>query len=465
MPWSERTVAERLGEAGYITGMCGKWHLDGAVGSNGEMPDGTTGPRIGPQKAKLPRGRVDNPGHAGHHGFAEHLCGSLRTYVATHDADGKDLGGTTVHVDPGFRIDVQAKWASSFIDRHADGDQPFFLYVPFFAPHVPLEAPDMYLDRFPGEMPRRRRLALAMLSAVDDGVGLISSMLARHGLTDNTLVFYISDNGAPLKIHKVDAPGGGAGWDGSLNDPLLGEKGMLTEGGIRVPFIASWPGHMPKGLVYDRPVIALDAVATALTAAGLPLDDAIDGVDLVPALTERQTADPHDALYWRWVGQAAIRVGDWKYLQGDDRAYLFDVNKDPSEKQNLIATHPERAASLKKKLLAWSQDLVDPGLDAPLSTAGKRYFDHYLDGKLATPPAGSAETAQPAMRKSSTGKASRSSASLFKVRDKNKDGTLTLEEFIGDPANRNVPVLTKRFNGWDTDRDGKVTLKEMQGGN
>jgi Ca2+-binding EF-hand superfamily protein len=100
-----------------------------------------------------------------------------------------------------------------------------------------------------------------------------------------------------------------------------------------------------------------------------------------------------------------------------------------------------------------------------MSKAATGYFDHYLDGKLATPPAGSAETAQRAMKKSSTGKASRSSASLFKVRDKNKDGALTLEEFIGDPANRNLPVLTKRFNGWDTDKDGKVTLKEMQGGN
>jgi arylsulfatase A-like enzyme len=163
-----------------------------------------------------------------------------------------------------------------------------------------------------------------MLSAVDDGVGLISKTLEDKGVAANTLVFYISDNGAPLKIHKIDAPGGGPGWDGSLNEPWIGEKGMLTEGGIRVPFIARWPARFAKGKVYERPVIALDATATALAAAGLKRDEKIDGVDLAPFLTEKKAGDPHDALYWRWVGQAAIREGDWKFLQGDDRAYLFD---------------------------------------------------------------------------------------------------------------------------------------------
>ena len=123
--------------------------------------------------------RLKNPGNADGHGFQEYLCGSMRTYVATHDASGKSLGGKTIHVDQRFRIDVQAEWAASFINRHADNEKPLFLYVPFFAPHVPLEAPDKYLQRFTGKMPRRRRLAFAMLSAADDGVGLISTWLSR----------------------------------------------------------------------------------------------------------------------------------------------------------------------------------------------------------------------------------------------------------------------------------------------
>ncbi len=466
LPWSERTIAERLADAGYVTGMCGKWHLDGSVGSNGERPDGTMGKRVFNKKGQYKGNRTKNPGYADRHGFQEYLCGSMRSYVATHDAAGKSLGGKTAHADQRFRIDVQAEWASSFINRHAGGDKPFFLYVPFFAPHVPLEAPDEYLSRFPGEMPRRRRLALAMLSAVDDGVGRMSKTLDEKGVAQNTLVFYISDNGAPLKIHKIDAPGGGPGWDGSLNDPWIGEKGMLTEGGIRVPFIARWPNRLPKGKVFERPVIALDATATALTAAGLKLDETIDGVDLVPFLTGKQAADPHDALYWRWAGQAAVREGDWKYLQGDDRAYLFDLSSDRHERRNLIAQHPERAARLRMKLRDWSLGLMDPGLDTPLSAAGRKYFDHYLDGKTAerprTPTESPDATPTPGGKKPGKRPPNRSPEAIFKKRDKNKDGFVTLKEYIVNPANRNVPVLTKRFKQLDANNDSRLTLEEMK---
>ena len=131
-------------------------------------------------------------------------------------------------------------------------------------------------------MPERRRQALAMLSAVDDGVGLITRTLAEHRLSEKTLIFYIGDNGEPLKIHKRDAPGGGPGWDGSLNDPLNGEKGMLSEGGMHVPFVVSWPGTIPSGEVYHQPISALDVAATTAGIAGLkthPTD--FDGVNLI----------------------------------------------------------------------------------------------------------------------------------------------------------------------------------------
>ena len=387
----------------------------------------------------------------------------MRTYLASHDPAGNDLKGPVVHVDKRFRIDVQAEWASNFIRRHAKEEEPFFLYVSFFAPHVPLEAPQEYLDRFPGEMPQRRRLALAMLSAVDDGVGLISKTLEQQGVTNNTLVFYIGDNGAPLKIHKIDAPGGGPGWDGSLNDPWVGEKGMLTEGGIRVAYIMRWPDQVPRNKVYDRPAIALDATATSLVAAGLKLDAEIDGVDLVPFLTGNQSGDPHDALFWRWSGQAAIRAGDWKYLQGDSRAYLFNVASPLHEKDNLISKHPEIAKRLKTKLTKWSGELVDPGLDAPLSGAGASCFYHYLDGKLASHPKYPAESSTkgkptPAAKRKQTV----SPATLFKNRDTDKDGFVTLKEFIGNPETRNVPVLTKRFKQLDTNKDSRLTLDEIQ---
>ncbi len=459
LPWSENTIAERLASVGYITGMCGKWHLDGSVGSNGEHPDGTPGERVVNKAGQYKGPPLENPGHAGHHGFQEYLCGPTRTYIATHDAAGHDLEGTTVHVDRRFRIDVQAEWAASFIDRHAEKESPFFLYVPFFAPHVPLESPQKYLDRFPSKMPRRRRLALAMISAVDDGVGLISRTLEDNGIADNTLIFYISDNGAPLKIHKVDAPGGGPGWDGSLNDPWIGEKGMLTEGGIRVPFVASWPSQMPRGMIYERPVIALDATATALAAGGIQVGGELDGVDLLPFLLGEKSGDSHDAIYWKWAGQAAIREGDWKYLIGGGSAYLFDLAHPSHEHRNVIDKQPDVATRLRSKLQTWADTLLVPGLPTSDTVAGSRYFDHYLNGKPATPPGrASADNAGPAAKPSQ-----RNFAALFRQRDKDKDGYLTLQEYIGNPKNRNVPVLTRRFKKLDVDTDERLTLSELQG--
>ena len=181
-----------------------------------------------------------------------------------------------------YHLDACSQAALTFIERHAE--QPFFLYLAYRAPHVPLDAPEKYLSRFPGKMPERRRQALAMISAMDDGVGAIVADLKARDLDKNTLIFFIGDNGAPLKIHKIDAPGGGPGWDGSLNEPMNGEKGMLSEGGIRVPFLISWPGTIPSGQVYDQPIVSLDVAATAVELAGQERDETLDGVNLVPFL-------------------------------------------------------------------------------------------------------------------------------------------------------------------------------------
>lgn len=152
-------------------------------------------------------------------------------------------------------MEIQTDAAVSFINKYKD--QPFFYYLSYYAPHVPLEATEKYLSRFPGEMPERRRMCLAMLAAIDDGVGRIKETLRENKIDDNTLIVFLGDNGAPLKIHKEDLPltmKGGA-WNGSLNDPWVGEKGMISEGGDRVPFIMNWPNGLPKGKVYDRPNI------------------------------------------------------------------------------------------------------------------------------------------------------------------------------------------------------------------
>lgn len=346
----EQTIAERLQKAGYVTAQFGKWHL----GSTSKIID-----------------------HGFRHVYAQNSGGS---FAANITLEGKDQEMQVVKPTM-YHIDGCSRAAASIIERYRD--QPFFLYVAYRAPHVPLDATKKYLDRFPGKMPERRRKALAMLSAVDDGVGLITQTLAKYQITEKTLIFYIGDNGAPLKIHKLDAPGGGPGWDGSLNDPLNGEKGMLAEGGMHVPFVVSWPGTIPAGQSYDHPISALDVAATAVELAGIELQSAdLDGVNLVPFLSGENTAAPHEFLTWRWGGQSAIREGKWKYLKGGDREYLYDLDSDIEETVSLLKQHPEIASRLRSKLAEWAAELNPPGLDsASLSKAAQSYFDYYLDGE------------------------------------------------------------------------------------
>ena len=238
-------------------------------------------------------------------------------------------------------------------------------------------------------MPERRRQALAMLSAVDDGVGLIQQTLEKNKLSERTLIFFIGDNGAPLKIHKADRPldSDAGGWDGSLNTPLNGEKGMLAEGGMHVPFLISWPGSIASGTVFEHPVSALDVAATAVSVANISTKRGeLDGVDLVPYLKGERADPPHESLMWRWSAQSAIREGNWKLLRGGEREYLFDLSSDIAEKHNRAAAHPEIANRLRGKLTAWCNELQPPGLAVgPMAKAWNDYFDFYLDGKPAPP--------------------------------------------------------------------------------
>ena len=348
-----RTLPERLRDAGYVTGMAGKWHL----GKN----EADAIAQHGFDKVFFKHSNA--PGHW------------------NMNLEGKDLP-PQVQKGGGYHLDLISDFAVSFIQRFRE--QPFFFYLAYRAPHVPLDAPEKYLRRFPGEMPERRRQALAMLSAVDDGVGTILETLKRLELDESTLIFVISDNGAPLKIHKRDAPGGGPGWDGSLNDPLNGEKGMLTEGGIRVPFVTHWKGKLPGGLVYRHPVITLDVAATACALAGLPTEG-LDGVNLIPYLTNVEAGVPHNALYWRWLGQSAMRQGDWKYLRSDHREYLFNLRDDISESNNLLEEFPQLADAMRKSLEEWAATQSPPGIWAMKSDGMSRqaaaYFDWYVDRK------------------------------------------------------------------------------------
>jgi uncharacterized sulfatase len=224
------------------------------------------------------------------------------------------------------------------------------------------------------------------MAAMDEGIGQLRAKLKAMGQEKNTLIFFIGDNGAPL----------GKNWDGSLNTPLIGEKGMLTEGSIRTPFVATWPDHLPAGQVFDKPVIALDVAATAVAAAGLPKDPILDGVNLAPFLKGEQTSPPHERLFWRWGSQAAVQEYPWKLIRlGDREQLLFDVSQPDGEnmKKNQFAAQPEIAARLTKALKDWSETLTPPGLPTSLDRHHEGLFaEHGVIPPLPVAPKSKTES-------------------------------------------------------------------------
>ena len=350
LPLAELTIAERLKPAGYTSCQIGKWHL--------EPPPTWKGG--GDARSFEPWAQ----------GFDEYYTGAMNSFAASHDVQGRKLPKAPKQLaDKRFRCVWQADAAISFIDRHQS--DPFFMYLAFFAPHVPLESPEPWFTQTPARLPKERRQALAMIAAMDDGVGRIRARLQAAGIEQNTLIVFIGDNGAPLKQ---------GAWNGSLNAPLTGEKGMLTDGGIRTPFVAAWPGTLPAGKVYEQPVSSLDVAATAVALAGLPPEENLDGVNLIPFLRGEEVAAPHEFLFWRWRSQAAVLEFPWKLIRhGPNERYLFDVTTPTGESRNLIARHPDIAARLDAKLKSWSDTLQPPGLPTQLIGADRRFFeDHGL---------------------------------------------------------------------------------------
>jgi arylsulfatase A-like enzyme len=370
----EKTLADRLRTAGYRTGMIGKWHLE----PNRE----TTNTSDGPQPAGAYR--------PGKRGFDEYFNGTMRNYEASFDLAGRTLPDAPRTIaDPRYRIDVQTDAALAFLKRRAaEPGQPFFLYLAYFAPHVPMEKPEPYLGRFTAITDETRRMGLAALAAIDDGVGRIRAALRERKIEENTLIFFIGDNGAPTSR---------GAWNGSLNDPLVGEKGMLTDGGIRVPFVATWKGRLPAGRVYPEAVSSLDVAATATKLAGLPPDPALDGVNLLPFLTSNSAAAPHEALYWRWRSQAAILAGNWKLVfLAPDHWLLFDHTNDAPETHNVAAEHPEVVTRLRAQLERWARDQNPAGLPRELVPQDRNFFDLHLrlfgGTAVPAPAAGKAKT-------------------------------------------------------------------------
>jgi arylsulfatase B len=340
LPTSEKTMADRLKAAGYVTGMFGKWHL----GAH---------PPYHPQR----RGFDEffgfmREGHfylpPPHDGAPDYVVSRLRAREPEYDRANPILRGEREVDEKEYLTSALAREAVGFIRHHSR--EPFFLYLPFNAPHSPMQATPRDYGRFSSIANPHRRLWAAMLASMDDAVGTVLEALREAGLERDTLVMFLSDNGGPTEELT------------SRNDPFSGGKGSLLEGGIRIPFLLSWPGRIPAGVVDPRPVISLDLLPTALGAAGEAPPSGIDGVDLLPYVTGQRKELPHPSLYWRMGHQIAIRAGRWKLvrLPSSDAFHLYDLESDEKESRDLAGAEPDRARRLRDLLMAWNGELVAP---------------------------------------------------------------------------------------------------------
>jgi len=325
LPLSEVTIGDRLKKAGYATGFVGKWHL----GFKPEM----------------------HPMKRGYDEFFGFLAGGHSYFFnQPQPVNAAILRGTEPVTEDTYLTDAFGREAAAFVGKHAG--HPFFLMLCFNAVHTPLEVIDKYLNRFKSISDPKRQKMAAMLSAMDDAVGVVLNALRSANVYDNTLVFFISDNGGPT------------GANASRNDPLSGFKGQVLEGGIRVPFLVQWKGRIPAGRTFDHPVIGLDIHPTCLAAAGAGApargEKALDGVNLLPYLEGKKSGAPHEWLFWRFGSQSAARRGRWKLVRMDGSSRLFDLEADIGEKTDLYQQKPDIAREMENAFAAWNAELIDP---------------------------------------------------------------------------------------------------------
>jgi arylsulfatase A-like enzyme len=324
LPLEEITIAERLHDAGYATASIGKWHLGG--------------PEYYPER----------------HGFDVNIAGNDQPqprpgYFAPYAIDTIKQGPKGEYI-----TDRLGDEAVNFI--RANAEQPFFLYMPQFAVHTPIQAKKKLIDRNQARvkegMHHTNAAYAAMVESMDQTVGRIRTTLDELGVADRTIIIFTSDNGGRIPT--------------TSNAPLRAGKGSCYEGGVRVPLIVYWPGVTPAGDVCDTPVITMDVYPTILAMTGVGGDPLhVDGVSLVPLL--RKSGDIAErSLFWHYphyqhyqqegaTPYAAIRRGDWRLVEyyDDKPAELYNLREDASEQHDLAAAEPERVKELREALQTW----------------------------------------------------------------------------------------------------------------
>jgi arylsulfatase A-like enzyme len=334
LPVEERTLADHLKAAGYATACIGKWHLGGA-----------------PQYHPLKRGFDEFYGflHEGHFFVPPPYKGMntrLRVNEPPYDDENPVMRGTQPITEPEYLTRAITREAVAFIERNVS--RSFFLYLPYNAVHSPMQAPTPAVRRFNGMGDEHRQVFAGMLAELDEGVGAVLGKLRSAGVENDTLVIFLSDNGGPTQELT------------SSNGPLRGGKGQLYEGGVRVPFLAQWKGTIaPDGTIH-APVMAIDIVPTALSAAGVAVPQGVDGVDLLPALTRRGSV-PERPLFWRMGQSIAWRNGDWKLVRMRGGPFeLFNLAEDPNETTDVAASRTDVLARLRREWDAMDAQMVPP---------------------------------------------------------------------------------------------------------
>ncbi|MEZ5403870.1 MAG: sulfatase-like hydrolase/transferase [Bryobacteraceae bacterium] len=333
LPHSETTIARMLKEAGYSTCCSGKWHL-------------------GYTEKFSPNG----------HGFDEYfgILGGNADYFTHREEDGTNVlyhNGKAVERE-GHATDLFTDHAIDWLTRVRDRSKPFFLYVPFTAPHTPLQGPK---DGPVAEKAKwnagTRETYVAMVEHMDRRVGDILAAIDKQGVARNTLVVFKSDNG---------------GYNRSRNTPFRAGKSTCFEGGIRVPCLMRWPGVIPRASTTTQAAMTMDVSATMLAAAGVKPSRSLDGVDLLPVLTGKQKPKAR-TLYWSYKRGAtrrwAVRDGDLKYVIDDAKEYVFNLAWDDREKVNLAEPEAAITARLRGMLADWKRE-VEPARLREFRAAG-----------------------------------------------------------------------------------------------
>ena len=328
LPPEQITIAETLKDAGYATAHIGKWHL----GHHATM----------------------TPNAQGFDQSFGHMGGCIDNYAHFFYWDGPnrhDLwkNGVEIHRAGEFFGDLMVEEATEFIEDNRD--RPFFIYFAINMPHYPYQGDEKWL-RFYKDLPYPRNLYAAFVSTIDERIGMLSAKLDELQLADDTIVIFQSDHGHSEEV-RAHSGGGNSG-------PYRGHKFQLLEGGLRVPAIISWPGTLPSGETRRQFATGCDWFPTIAELAKCPtLDHRLDGHSLVDIIRSEDAKSKHDVFCWESGGQNAVRKGPWKlYIDKKRNEFLYNIDADPGETNDLTSSKPELLNELKATLQAWKNDIA-----------------------------------------------------------------------------------------------------------